>query len=597
MSHSNTFIPGKWLDQIDVNDFVNLNKKPFLSQPNFLKNPSPEVLRFDEQLKRLSQEEKSAILTTKSSIKTHNPSQFSEIVEKIPGKQLFSNTREIGFTEKIADYKNEFSLIGEEEPAFGATLEELFLRSVSANIKKAMKIGFFPPHLGKHFPSMVHPDVRMVALYGITKMIQDKKYHYKQLEERFQTTEWIERRLSLNEEILALEEFKRFCQSYGVEAVQPASNAQEAISILFLTILACVLENPSVSFSLPDVCSFLDIYIEKDIQSGRLSEEEAQELLDLFYLKLTSLRFTSLSASDFGMTLSSKELCKTTYRFLRSVLSFPKPDFHLRFLLTDSIPTYFKEFCEKAAEAMDTVSVHHERSLIHPQNQTIFSDGTKGNVGHDILFSNGECDLLKVFYLALNGGKDVQTNTNLLTNTQPFKQDTLPYDEVYSRFQDALIFLFNLYAQSTNHLMYLSERHLYHPFRYSLLSTFHLYKAQFTFTNVKKVLSLLSSIRREAYSVERNAKGWITHVSSTEDLDSEEELFAPLMSFVHQQLERLPLYKSGKIMIRVLDRELPFSLPPEYIPISFPVRWEEKAVPFSELFREEKLEIYKTRHV
>lgn len=522
MSHSNTFIPGKWLDQIDVTDFVNLNKKPFLSSPLFLR----------ESLSRVSSDP-----------------------PDIP-----------------APLSSDF--------------DEQWKRSVSTDIKKAIRIGLLPPSTGMVVPSMVHPDVRMVPLYGTQKLIQDKKYFYKQLEDRFQTTEWIERRLALQMEIDALKAFASFASSRGQQAETPSRSAREACEVLWLSALYAWKENPLLPFSLPDLTAFLDVFIEQDLQTGRLKEEEAQELIETLIVRLSPL------LREGRMTLLLDEPTKTTYRWLKGVAAYPQHAFPLSMVASSDLHPPLLSIME-GLPLPDASSLHHLRAMLHP-HQSILHHGAKGIIGHDIVWAEGGLDLLSLFYLTVNGGKDVATNTNLLTHIQPFKQDRIPYEEVYQRFCDALLYGFTLYSKTANHMMYLTEQHGSTPFRSGLLTTFPLYKIQFSLERVMPVLTLLSAIRNDTYRVERNAKGWITVIHPTAPSEDEEDLFAPLMVFLHDQIQRLPFYKNGKGMIRIMDEELPYTLPPEYIPLSFssalPSDWS-----WSSLWEEERLEYEKKR--
>lgn len=501
MSHSNTFTPGKWLDQIDADDFVQLNKIPFLKAPEFL---TPAAT--------------SALFTT-SWINAYNPSSWRK--------------------------KNEGKETG---------ISALFERSCTERVKKAIKAGLLPNDYGSTVPPSLFPDFRLIPLYGTRKLIQEKKQNIKQSDNAFQTPEWVEQRLLAANEMDALSHFGESLKAIGLDPLAPAGSAKQCFTLFAQSVSAAAAENPDVPFSLGDVTPFLDIYLEQDLRTKRITEEQAQHYVDTLLTELSRVPFTT---GTLVFVFSERDLTKTTYRFLNSFLSRSDLAFPIRFLHSEQAASpHFHHWAERVAAHVPASSFHQVGPM---SGDTIFLNGIPGRTGEDLALSAGPIDLLSAFYLSLNGGKDVKTNANLLSNVQPLKQDTIPYPEAMNRFRETLIFVLNLYSSTLNHLFYLSEHYLSHPYRYSLHTSFRYYTLQFSFCNLKPVLDIFSSLQAGRYSVIRNEKNWIECIECIpgEETNGESEAGEAILAYLKQQIERLPHYKDGKPLLQIMDPSLP----------------------------------------
>lgn len=591
MSIYEQFIPGQWSDNIDVNDFVNLNKKPFLEEPLFLHNSSQKTIHLFQQLQKQMQDESWAIHPIVSTLEKEKAEILDKINEIIPGIQSVSFQKKMAHSESVEEMKQVYSFSFLPKQSVNTRNSyQLFQEVSTTDIKKALKMSLFSHAPTSFTPFFMNPDVRKIALYGTKQVIKDKKLYLKTLEKHLQTHEWMERRMTIHREIESLKNLEKFTRLYGVNVQNPATNAWEAISFTFLSILACVIENPSISFSLTQVIPFLDIYLEKDLQNNVLTEKEAQELIEQFYLKLCTIRFVhsphlTNQFSDyphfFGETFGGKMVTKTTYRFLHALQKFQLYPFAIRVIWDPSLPLAFRSFCQNLLKNGIPLSFVNSQFLREKYDEVVFPYGLTGIAGEEVLFDAGSCDLIRAFYASLNGGKDVETNSNLAAVTQPTRGNQLEYEEALTKFKDFLSYALSLYVELMNIVVYLNESKNYHPLRSSLMSNLLFYHVQFGFTRMKEVSHLLNSISKNSYEICRNSSGWITEIRPLSSSSEDSELITVhLISFLQQELKKIPLYKNGKAKIRIFEQGINdwsseellkkhITLPPEFSDATF----------------------------
>lgn len=552
------FIPGQWTDTVDVNDFVNLNKKPFLKKPIFLKNDTEtstmeRYLKFKE-LKNVYKDE----------IELSFPLLENEKIPWLNGD--FSNNpfkKKIGFSESLFEMKEYYGLgLLKKRKENRKTAYQAFDDVITNDTKKMFKMNLFTSAPNNFSPSFIQPDIRIIPLYGTKHLIREKRWFLKTLERHFQTQEWVQKRMSLYREIDAIKQFEKFSKKNGLDVSEPANSAEEVLKYLYMTILGCMSENPTIPFSLSQVMPFIDIYTEYEIKRGLLTEEKAQKLIDEFYLQLNFIKFilspglrsrTTEEPYVFGETFGWGNLTKTTYRFLTSVKKFKSFPFVIRINWNNELPACFKTFVEDLIKDDIPISIHC--SEFHKRNDSLsfHSHGKKTIAGEDILFHAGICDLEKILYLSFNGGKDLSKNINLTPITQPIKGKVV-YEEVISKFKDYLSFALNAYVEFSNIIFYLSEINDIHSFRSSLLVSQPYYQIQFGFSNIEKISRLLTSIQQNNYSVSRDEKGWVESINSNSE-EINDVIFATITELIEREINKIPLYKSGKPIIRFYHNE------------------------------------------
>lgn len=536
------FIPGRWQDDVDVNDFLSLNKKPFLKDPSFLKQSSNDARLLHAKI------QKPLFVTPQyASLKEASPEYIDRKLEKIPG---FYSQRKLGYTDTIEDISKVYGFT--EKPSrekIRKTPSQLLSEVITSETLKLIKIGVFQELPLTSSPSYLHPDARRVALYGTKRLIEDKRYQLKLLEKHLQTHDWIEQRITIQQTIESLKQLEKFSKLYGVDISEPAKNAKEAITFVYLTLLACCIDNPGIPFALTQVISFLDVYIEHSLVEGELTETEAQAYIDEFAIKINALPWTH--EEHIMETITSKTVTKTTYRLLQSMEQF---SLNRILLHVEWIPSLHKEMRQRILKLTSSgisVRLYNNPKLKEAEQVAIYDKGQMGVIGEEAYLFAGKCDLEKILYLSLNGGKDIPSNSNLKPITQPMRKEKLEYEDVYTRFKDYLSYILSVYVELANMILYLNETGRNHPLRNALMDNMVLFKVQFGFFNVESIALLLTAIQNDQYIFTKDSKGWILKMESKPNVTVEYDVFlADLITLLEQELEKIPMYNKGKAQIR-----------------------------------------------
>ncbi|QST02926.1 hypothetical protein IMZ31_20475 (plasmid) [Pontibacillus sp. ALD_SL1] len=550
-----TFIPGRWIDNVDANDFVNLNKKPFSEQPLFLVHNRTSSLDDKSQDLRNAIMKEPSITTEFASLSSFSPFWLSPFK-----KEDIPSHIPIGYSENLTDMKAiyHFSKTTPRDSSRKTTYD-MFQEIATSELKKMFKMGLFVGSPSLFSPSYVHPDVRTIALYGTKALIKEKKWRLKVLEKHLQTHEWMEQRLSIYKEIEQLKAFEKEAKKKGIEVASPAQGAKGVMEAIMATIGYCYAENPSIPFSLSRILPFVDIFLEHDLSEGLLNEEDAQCLIDDFYLSLQCLRFsltpgfrneTEMYPFVCGETIGGSEVTKTEYRFLNALHKYPSFPFNTRVIWGESTPRAFIEWVSRIFEAGVPFTIVDEESC--PKNASIHYAGMPHVPGRDYLYDAGSCDLEKIFFLSLNGGRDVDTGTGIAPITQPLRSHEPDYEEVLRKLKEMIGYILNAYAQKMNAVMYLNEVYQQFPLRLSLMDHIPHYIIQFGFHHLKRVNGYLLALQEGKASFLLDDRGMITGIESESSPFTETPILPDL---IEEELERLPLYKKGKPIVRFYTDE------------------------------------------
>ena len=574
------FIPGRWVDDIDVNDFINLNKKPFLDEPIFLKNPT--VTPYSVSFSKLLEEDR-YVETVFSSLQ-----QYSD--EELP---VFSDSPsmkyKIGYSESLGDIKSFYRCLDETtREASRKTTHEVYQEIATSDMNKVFRIGLFHHAPYNYTPMFVFPDIRLIPLYGTKQIVKEKRFYLTKLERYLQTTDWIQQRIAKQREIDALKQFEKFAKKIGISVSSPANTTKEVLDMLYVAFLAIVIENPSVGFSFTDVISFIDIFAEKELQLGLVTEAELQEWMDEFIQKIMKARFTysphfaePLSAYPFilGETLSDV-VTKSTYRFLSSLERHYDAPFVLRVIWGEQLPMPYKRFLFSLYQKGIPLSLVSHRVLQDMKNPVLLPFGMHSQSFDELIYHAGGCDLEKAFYLAINGGKDVESNTNLSAITTPLRQNQISYEEVIRKLEDFFTFIILSYVELMNAVMYINDIHHNHPFRTSLISNQPFYSISFGFFHLKKIVNLLCGIDAGDVSITKKQK-FISHISTNKPYyEKEEMVMTHIVSYIKREMKKIPLYKESRFSVRFYEDDMygikekeevetHLSLPPEYMKGNF----------------------------
>ena len=510
------FTPGSWINKVDTNDFMDLNGNPFSDYDFQIESPKPEHFALFQEL-----------------IRTQSQESISSVPYKIPQSFYFDNLFDSHFKK-------------EDEEQF----HKIFDLSSTHRLQKALSSKLLSEVT---FPNTIIPDIRRIPLYGTKRLINEKKNYLKQLDTKFQSTDWYEEKLSIHRQILALKKFEDICKSKKINVSKPSNSSKNVIETTYLTLLFIASENPFLPIDLPNLSTFFDVFIQLDIQQNKITEEDAQFMINEFVLALQLLSAKN-SSITFSETVDLAFLSKSSACFMNAVEHFSLYNFPCRFVFSENEelerinqlsifdnPNHSITFIKDSASKNHTTrSVSISNSIHTPSEESILKGAT--------------CDLLKVLEIAVNGGKDTDTNANLYPISSPLSSDHISYEEAWSRFIDYIPRVMTLNSELANAVYYLSETHFQTPFRFSLTNEFTRYNVVFTFKNIEGLASIFDSMKNNNYTINRNSKNaMIAKPMNDFNFDTVREI----ANLIQNELFKLPLYKNGHAKPRFILTRVP----------------------------------------
>ncbi|KXZ39378.1 formate C-acetyltransferase [Alkalithermobacter thermoalcaliphilus JW-YL-7 = DSM 7308] len=492
---------GKWTKEIDVRDFILSNYTEYTGDDSFLCGPTDNTKKLWDNVSNLMKKEVSnggtLDVDTKiiSGITSHKPGYIDKDLEKIVGLQTdaplkraimpFGGIRMVETSCEAYGYDLDPS-ISEIFTKYRKTHNEGVFDVYTPEMRAARKSGIITGLPDAYGRGRIIGDYRRVALYGVDRLIEDKHDQLKSLELNVMDEDTIRLREELADQIKALHELKEMALSYGYDISKPATNAHEAIQWTYFAYLAAVKEQNGAAMSLGRVSTFLDIYIERDLKNGTLTEEQAQELMDHFVMKLRMVRFlrtpeynelfsgdpTWVTECIGGMTLDGRSLVtKNSFRILNTLYNLgPAPEPNLTVLWSVHLPENFKKFCAKVS--IDTSSIQYENDdLMKPywgDDYGIACCVSAMKIGKQMQFFGARCNLPKALLYAINGGKDEKTKMQVGPKFAPITSEYLDYDEVMERFDQCLEWLASLYVNTLNVIHYMHDKYCYEKIQMAL---------------------------------------------------------------------------------------------------------------------------------
>lgn len=486
------FVPGVWVEQIDVRDFIQKNYTPYTGNEAFLASPTAATRTLWQQVTQFMQAERErgildADTRVVSSITSHPPGYINRELERIVGLQTdqplkraimpFGGIRVV----KAALNAYGYTLDPETEAIFTQyrkTHNDGVFDAYTQEMRMARRSGIITGLPDAYGRGRIIGDYRRVALYGCDRLIEDKKDQKRSLE-ALSDEPTIRLREELSEQIRALEELKQMAASYGVDLSAPAANAQEAVQWLYFGYLAAVKEQNGAAMSLGRVSTFLDIYCERDLRDGAATEIEIQELIDQFVMKLRMVRFlrtpeynelfsgdpTWVTESIGGMGEDGRPLVtKTSFRMLHTLKNLgPAPEPNLTVLWSERLPEAFKRYCARVS--IETSSIQYENDdLMRPEfgdDYAIACCVSAMRVGKQMQFFGARVNLAKALLYAINGGRDENTGEQVAPPFRPILSDYLNPDEVMEKFDRLLTWLAELYINTLNVIHYMHDKYCY----------------------------------------------------------------------------------------------------------------------------------------
>ena len=487
------FEGGSWTEEIDVRDFVQQNYTPYEGDANFLVGPTGDTKALWAQLSRLLDEERrqggtlDVDTATVSSITAHAPGYIDRQRERIVGLQTDAPLKRsimpyggIRVVEKACEAYG-FELpphIAEIFHRYRKTHNDGVFSAYTPEMMAARKSGIITGLPDAYGRGRIIGDYRRVALYGVERLVEEKRRELR-LTETPVTEKTIRLREELSEQIDALGELVKMGDSYGADLRRPAQNAIEAVQWTYLAYLAAVKEQNGAAMSLGRVSTFLDIYFERDLAEGALSEEQAQEIVDHFVMKLRLVRF--LRTPDYnelfsgdptwvtevigGMGIDGRTLVtRTSFRTLHTLYNLgPAPEPNLTVLWAKELPAGFKDFCAQVSS--DTSSLQYENDDLMRgywgDDYGIACCVSAMEIGKQMQFFGARCNLAKALLYAVNGGRDEISGAQVAPPLAPLSSDALDYDEVLARFDVVLDWVARLYVETLNVIHYMHDRYAY----------------------------------------------------------------------------------------------------------------------------------------
>ncbi len=495
------FTLGKWSNgSVNVRDFIQRNYTPYNGDESFLEGPTAATTELWEQVSELSKQEREAggvlDMDTKivSTLTSHGAGYLNKDKEKIVGFQTdkpfkrslqpFGGIRMAQTACENYGYHVDPEVVDiftKYRKTHNQGVFDAYTPEMRAARKSAIITGL-PDAYGR---GRIIGDYRRVALYGVDYLIEDKKHQLDTSLVRM-TSENIRLREELSEQIKALGELKELGQIYGFDISQPAKNAQEAIQWLYLGYLAAVKEQNGAAMSLGRTSTFIDIYIERDLKNGVITEKEAQELVDHFIMKLRLVKFartpeynelfsgdpTWVTESVAGVGVDGRHLVtKTSFRYLNTLDNIgTAPEPNMTVLWSVNLPENFKRYCAKMS--IKTSSIQYENDDLmratHGDDYAIACCVSSMRVGKEMQFFGARANLAKCLLYAINGGVDERLKTQVGPKYRPVEGDYLDFDDVMQKFDDMMEWLAKLYVNTLNVIHYMHDKYCYERIQMAL---------------------------------------------------------------------------------------------------------------------------------
>ena len=590
MNEWKDFVEGEWCRKIDVRDFIQKNYTPYEGDESFLKKTSSKTTKvWNKCLDLLKEELKKGVLDidTKhvSGINSYDAGYIDKENEVIVGLQTDEVLKRIvnpyggirmvynslaaynyKLDENIDKYFNEFRKT-HNQGVFDAYTDEM---------RKARKVGLLTGLPDAYGRGRIIGDYRRIALYGIDYLMEEKKKDHDNLK-GVMTEDLIRLREEVTEQYRALEEMKQMALKYGCDISKPASNAKEAVQWTYFGYLAAIKENNGAAMSLGRTSTFLDIYIERDLKRGILTEEEAQELIDQFVIKLRVARHlrtpeydelfsgdpTWVTESIGGVGLDGRPLVtKNSYRMLHTLINLgPAPEPNLTILWSKNLPDNFKKYCAEISIETDSVQYENDDIMrpIYGDDYAIACCVSAMKVGKQMQFFGARCNLAKALLYSINGGIDEVKNIKVLDGYEIMQDEILDYEKVKKSYYKVLEDVAALYVDTMNIIHYMHDKYAYERGQMALHDTDVERLMAFGVAGLSVATDSLSAIKYAKVKPIRNSDGISVDFEIEGDFpkygndDDRVDLIATeLLEKFYNELCKHPLYRNAKHTLSVL---------------------------------------------
>jgi len=592
MNEWRNFNKGKWCDEINVSDFIKNNYKPYTGNESFLVRPTDKTKRVLKVYEDVCKEEvkKHVIdidVDNPAGINSFKPGYICEDDNVIVGLQ----TDELCKREIVP--KGGLRMIYDELDAYGYKMNKNLDHFLKSNLFKSHNDGVFDAYTAeirkaRHVKLLtglpdaygrgrIIGDYRRIALYGIDKLMEEKQKDFNNMKINVMDDETIRLREEISMQYRALNEIKEMAKSYGFDISKPATNAKEAVQWTYFGYLAAIKENNGAAMSLGRVDAFFDIYFERDFAEGKLTESEAQEIIDQFVIKLRAARHlrtpeydelfsgdpTWVTCSLGGMTEDGKTMVnKTSFRIvhtLENLESAPEPN--MTILWADKLPQPWKKYCAKISIATDSIQYEND-DIMRPamgDDYAIACCVSAMRVGKDMQFFGARCNLAKALLYTINGGYDEKRKELVIPGFEKMTDEYLTYDKVRKEYSKMLKKVAKIYSDAMNIIHYMHDKYAYEASQMALHDTYVNRLMAYGVAGYSVAVDSLSAIKYAKVKPIRGEDGITTDFEIVgeypqygNDDDRVDKLGEELLQEFYDDLSEHPCYRKAHPTLSVL---------------------------------------------
>jgi formate C-acetyltransferase len=585
------FKTGAWQEDINVRDFILKNFSEYTGDSSFLEGATDETNLLWQQVMELTKQERDngGVLDMDteivSAITSHGPGYLDQNKEKIVGFQTdqpFKRSMQPFGGIRMAKAACEaygYELNKEVEKIFTdfrKTHNQGVFDVYTKEMLQARKAGIITGLPDAYGRGRIIGDYRRVALYGVDFLMEQKKKDHG-MTSSVMTEDTMRLREEISEQYRSLNELKKLAESYGYDISKPASNATEAFQWVYFAYLAAIKEQNGAAMSLGRVATFLDIYIERDIQNSTLTEQEAQELVDHFVMKLRLVKFartpdynelfsgdpTWVTESIGGMANNGKSLVtKNSFRFLHTLDNLgPAPEPNLTVLWSPALPENFKKYC--AEMSIKTSSIQYENDDLmrceYGDDYGIACCVSAMEIGKQMQFFGARSNLAKALLYAINGGVDEKLKVQVAPGFSPITSDVLDYKEVMEKFDGMMEWLAGLYINTLNVIHYMHDKYSYERIEMALHDTEVLRTMATGIAGLSVVADSLSAIKYAKVKVIRDENGIAVDFETEGDFpkygnndDRVDSIAVDIVKSFMKKLRKHPTYRNSVHTMSIL---------------------------------------------
>ena len=584
------FQAGKWTKEIDVRNFIQKNYTLYEGDDTFLEGVTDRTQKVWDKCHELILEEmKKGILDVEtnivSGIDNFAPGYIDKENEVIVGLQTDAPLKRIvnlygGMKmakSALEQYGYELNPQLEKDfHAYRKTHNEGVFDAYPKRTKVARHVGLLTGLPDAYGRGRVIGDYRRVALYGVDFLIGEKEKEQDMFDGPM-TDERIRLREEISMQIQALKEMKSMAMKYGVDISEPAKNAREAVQFLYMAYLAGVKENNGAAISLGRTSTFLDIYIERDLKNGVITEKEAQELIDQFIIKLRLVRhlrtpeYNELFGGDptwvteaiGGVSINGRPLVtKNSFRYLHTLTNLgTAPEPNMTVLWSRDLPEEFKKYCAKMSIQTDSIQYENDDVMrpLYGDDYAISCCVSAMRVGKQMQFFGARANLAKSLLMALNAGVDELQKVPVVPGIEPLKNEVLDFDEVWERYKKVLDYVAELYVDTINIIHYMHDKYAYEASQMALHDGNVERLTAFGMAGISVVADSLSAIKFAKVTPVRDENGVTVDFNVEGDFpkygnddDRVDELAVEVATYFSNALKKHPIYRNAKHTLSAL---------------------------------------------